>query len=353
MNAHPVLSNSTQKHRFSASRTLVIAFALCALGSASRLTAESHAVIPNITIGAPNRSVAVDSIKHWTFTNSATNQIQVSFVANGAWATATLGSGRPVQPNTRLYVDNGYHYLYYVGTDSRVWCWLFNGANWQNISLSPNDPATDLVAVDSSFHFLWFRNGSQLRMLSFNGSAWVATDSGVNDYAANLGGVVDDISHTLYWNDSTSKSLRRLVWTGRDYLSATQTLDADADTFIRPAVYSRSGDVYSADGTTERLFRYVPGFHATKQNVGPALDIASPNASLAVNPINGRVFYNRFNGSSHEISIITPNAGTSDTWPRTTVTGTVGNYVNTCAMDLGNGWYFYTTSGDNLLHIIF
>src|SRR6202022_1265923 len=109
---------------------------------------------------------------------------------NGVWYTSALGSGQTVKAGTKLYVDTGYHYLYYVGNDTHLWVWYVNGSGWVNAPLNNTDVATDLVGVDSSLHWLWFRNSGALSPLYVNGSAWVSAASGVTDYDGTYGGAV-------------------------------------------------------------------------------------------------------------------------------------------------------------------
>jgi hypothetical protein len=317
--------------------------------------AENHATIPGMNVLASS-PVAVDSVRHWVFTLNSANQVQVTFVANGAWATAALGTGQPVGGSGAplLYVDSNYHFVYYVGTDHRLWCWLFNGAAWQNVQLNPSVYADELAGVDSTSHILWFRNGTNLFALYHNGSAWVPASPGVADYTCAYGAAVDNTSHSLYWNDIATQTLRRVVWTGRDFLPTSQSLTTNVVTYARPAVHQGTGEVYSIDTSAGRLFRFVPGFNFVGSWVGSAaLDKALNGVHIGINPLNGKVILNRYNGSQDEIVVVTPNQATSDTWTTSVVPGTTGTFVVYSAMDNGNGWYFFSAGSDTLLHVIF
>jgi hypothetical protein len=341
-----------------------LAFAL--LGAASTATAETHALIPSVpatAVSAVNKSVAVDPIYHYVYTVSPSNQVQVTYRPNDSmWITGPLGGGgQAVKPLTKLYVDTGYHNVYYIGTNDRIWVWYFDGSQWLNGQLS-TEVATDVVGVDSNFHYLWFRNLGQLRCMLFNGSAWIAVSTGVTDFNGFYGTAVDQTSHSFYWvdggvNGTGGNSLRMVFYTGRVFLDRTLTSDSTPST--RPAVNPTTGEVYADDLDSSpafRLFRELPSFTFFRQDVGVTsapFDTHDGFNSIAVNPTGGKVFYNTA-AAPGGVAILTPSGpGAGATWTRSFVSGTEGQTVYFCDLDSTNNWYFYTTVEDTLLHIIF
>lgn len=347
---------------FRASRTgfqIVVTLLLAVWVGPPTASAETHAIItstPPTVVNNNTQSLAIDSNYHWLYSVNASNQVQVTFLVNNIWNTAALGSGMAVLSQTRLYVDSGTHVLFYVGTDFHVWFWVWNGSAWVNAKLNPTVVATNLVGVDSSIHWVWFCNNNALSPLYFNGSAWVASPSSiVGDYASTWGGVVDDVSHALYWNDSGAGSLRGLVWSGRAFVLST--LDSTAKADCRPAVHPGTGEVYSAAAPTDPspncIFRCFPSIGWVGQLVGSSDNVSDGGACIAVNPTNGKVIYNRYPGGPAEIVVLTPSgSGVNTTWPtRTIVPGASGNSVQYCALDTLRGWYFYAVGTS--LHIIY
>jgi hypothetical protein len=333
------------------------ALALALLGGASTAQAETHAVIPTApptVISINTKSIAVDSVHHFVFSVNASEQVQVTFIVNNAWATAALGAGQPVKAGTKLYVDTTYPYVFYVGADDRLWVWFVSGQSWVNAQLNATEVATDLVGVDSGFHYLWFRNGGQLRALFSTGLAWVGVSSGVNDCAAFAGGAVDDAAHSLYWNDTSAGSLRGLFYTGRVFID--RTIDTTVNTTGRPAVHQGTGEVYCENQSDRQLFRELPAFTFFRQNVGVTsapFDTTIGLASIGVHSASGRVFYNTA-AAPGGIAVLTPSGpGAGATWTRSFVAGTPGQIVLYSGMDNVNAFYFYTIVGDNSLHIVF
>jgi hypothetical protein len=332
------------------------AAALALLGGASTALAETHAIIPTnpaTVVSGTTKAVAVDSAYHFIYTVNGSQQVQVTFVDNNKWVTAPLGVGQPVKADSKLYTDSSYHYLYYVGANNRLWVWYVNNGAWANGQLHPTEVATDLVGVDSSLHYLWFRNAGQLRVLYFNGSAWAALPSGVTDYDGPWGGAVDEVSHGVYWNDATALSLRGLFFTGRAYLE--RTLDTNVFGGARPAVHQGTGEIYSVDNSLRALFRELPNFSFLRQNVSISggSDATQGNATLAVNPVTGKVIYGNAVAPPGGVTVLTPSGpGPGTIWTRSSVTGTNTHAVIYCALDNVYGWYFYTGS-DNTLHIVF
>ena len=348
--SYPVTS-STQRHSFGRN-LLGVLQAIILFGITSRASAENHAVIPGATVlaGSP---VAVDSAWHYIYTLNASSQVQVTWYGGGQWNTATLGSAPIVAAggtNKLLYVDPVYHFVYYVGTDARLHCWLFNGSAWVNVGLLPGLPITDVVGVDSSTHVVWVRAANFLMAVYYNGSAWTFANTGVTDYNGDRGGDVDTTSHALYWSASSNPgTLRALVYTGRFY--APVTLDADSYNSTRPAVHQGTGEVYS-NKTTGRIYRLLlnSSLAFSHLDAGAADDIDGGYADMAVSPVNGKLFYRR--SAPSLVTVLTPSgSGAATTWTRTDVAGASGQ-VQFCALDAGYGWYVYTDTG-TALHIVF
>ena len=327
---------------------LASVLALTLLGTAPSAFAETHAVIPGATVLAYS-PIAVDSSWHYIYTLSASSQVQATWYGGGHWNTATLGTGAIMAAGGTgklLYVDPGYHFIYYVGTDSHLHCWLFNGSAWVNVNLIPALIVSDVVGVDTSTHVVWVRLNGTLMAVYYNGSAWVFSSSGVTDYDGDQGGVVDNTSHALYWNSSFN--LRALVYTGRCY--APVTFNFASASYRRPAVHQGTGEVYNGDFRIYRLLLNGT-LSFSKLDIGAADDINGGYVDLAVNPVNGKLYYYRQAPSL--VSVLTPSGtGAATTWTRTDVYG-ASAIVGYCALDTGYGWYIYTPSNSSALHIVY
>ena len=346
---------------------LASVLALTLLSAAPAAFAETHALIPGATVKTGS-SVAVDSVWHFVYTinnsSQASDQVQVTWVGNNQWNTAVFSAtGQPVLATGTtqlLYVDSNYHFIYYIGADNRLWCWYWSGTAWTNTRLIPGQAATDLVGVDSSFHFVWYRNNGQLWVAYYNGSAWVTVQGPITDYDGVRGAAVDQTSHALYWHDrggfgAIGNTLRTLYWNGRAYLPSVLTLNTDSRALpCRPAVHQGTGEVFGTRNSDLGLYKHYTNatFGTSQVNVGSvgSGDTDQGVADLAVNPLNGRVIFNGPNLSP--MTILTPSGtGGSTTWTRANVAGTNGAQPGCCAMDNGNGWYFYTDANDTFLHI--
>lgn len=334
-------------------RLLLVGVAcILALAAPRRASAETHAVIPNVTINSSTKSITVDSVNHWVFSVNPSNQVQVTYLNKNVWTTVALGAGQPVKPNTQIYVDSNWHALHYVGANTYLWCWYLNPTTWQNTQLHPWDPAVDLVGVDSGFHMVWYLGSASLTAIYYDGTAWTRLPTFVNADNTIFGGAVDNASHSVFWVDSSTYALRSLCYSGRAFVSSA--IASGADPPSRPAVHQGNGAVYYSDQNGHHLNRRRPDFIYAVESVGGVDDANYGYATIAVNPNNGKVIFNReIAGPTGEIAVLTPSSqGANPTWTRSSVSGTSGQGVRHCALDTSNGWYFYTT-GDNALHIVY
>lgn len=358
MNAIPIPPQLVRTTFYGAAFRLALCGALLAMatGIATSARAESHSTLPSTVVHTTTKSVAVDSTYHWAYSVHTDSQVQISYVTNSAWQILLL-VGKPVLANSVLGVDSAWHVLFYVGTDNRIWYWNWNGSAWVNAQLDANVAATDIVAIDSRNHFVWYRQASVLYLFYFNGSNWVSLYSGVNDCGNSVFGAVDETTHSLYWYDDSPNhtGLRCLASIGRGTTGFDVRGGSSANYANRPAIHQGTGEVFGSTNTN-RIFWMIPGSFISTATLFSDNETFS-NGGVAVNSSNGKLIYNHYNlnGPVKEIAVRTPTgSGASKTWPTiSSVSGTTGHTVAACAIDQSYGWYFYTTTGDQLVHIVY
>jgi hypothetical protein len=336
------------------------------LGAGSGARAETHTTIPGCTVnaGAVYKDVVVDSAYHWVYTINASNQVQFSYYSAGAWNTVPLTAfvpgAQPVKASGCMYVSPSTHVLFYVGADNRIWYWWFSGSTFLNGQLNATDTATNLMGVDPIGHYLWYRAlapAGSLRVLYFNGSAWVSRATSVTDCNdGSTGGIVDPVSHTVFWADNTLTDLRGLApLNGRALVPIT--LDGSASSNFRPAVQG-NGAIYFRD-TGDSLARVFInsdyGYERQVVNMGGATTFTSFFGSVGVHPTTGKIWVCRFIATvSIDIAVLTPTgSGAGTTWSTTIVPGTSGHYIYGSGLDESWNIFYYTTGTDSLLHAIY
>jgi hypothetical protein len=91
-------------------------------------------------------------------------------------------------------MDNGYHYVYYHGTDGQVHLLLWNGHTWQDQALggsfAPGTSPSAYSGTNGYFYVYYPGSDGKIHLMLLNGSVWgdqtlggsVAADSSPSAY---------------------------------------------------------------------------------------------------------------------------------------------------------------------------
>jgi hypothetical protein len=192
------------------------------------------------------------------------SQIWQWFWDGNSWTNSTLGSGESAGQSgmaAAWHPDGTQANVFYVGTDSQVWNWYWNGSGWINRALLPAPRETAAGGMAAAWRpggteadvFYVGANG-QIWDWFWNGSAWKNRALGTGEVAAGLGGRVvaaawhPDGTEANVFYIGNDNQIWNWYWDGSSWTNSALGSGEPA------AIFSGVAAAWHPDGTEANVF---------------------------------------------------------------------------------------------------
>ncbi len=153
-----------------------------------------------------------DGLALWTV--NSTNQLQVTWWG-GSWQHQVFAAHAPVDRTKGLRTDPSWNYVWYIGTDSKLYATYYNGRQWTNLMIN-SGPFARVHLVDPTLHAVWTsKTDGTDAVIYWNGSRW--TEGSVPGGGAVAFSGFDPRFSLLGWK--TDGTLVERYWSGSAWLA--------------------------------------------------------------------------------------------------------------------------------------